>query len=168
MNWGEIRGKIEADAAHRIKEIQHAVLAIPDPRANAHAPIMRACVVLFWAHLEGFVKDSSRMLVRFLEEENLTLLRPGNILLPKGQPMNVDRLFDTVAVLGIDDSEFSISRKELIAINELRNKVAHGKYADEDALLNEERVRHMEDTVAATIRSFKEGIFKSADDHRAK
>ena len=167
-----LREEVEKEAAHRVKEVRHLAMVVPAMADEfARRLLMLACVVLFHAHLEGFVKSASRQFLELLEGEKIVPLRLGgewgNWL--KNRGFNAGDLLAVVHFLGMDGAPFSPKKNFLDNMKDWRNKIVHGggvhggAAGEIAAMIDEKRVQEMANVISDVIESFKDQILESID-----
>lgn len=160
MTRDDIREKVAGEAARRVKEVRHLAMVVSTLGDDlVRSFVMRACVVLFWAHLEGFVKNSTRAYLEFLENEKITPVQLSGFWLHK-KPMDSQRLQDTVRLLNMGDI-LSTRMVSLQHTHKLRGRIAHGD--DSRGIHQDIRIGEMKDTISLVIESFKDEILKFVD-----
>lgn len=165
MTRESLRGEVEKEAAHRVKEVRQLAMVVPAMADDfARLLLMRACVVLFHAHLEGFVKSVSRQFLKQLETEKIIPLRLdgewGNWL--RNRRFNAGDLLEVVRFLGLDSAPFIPKKNILDNMKDWRNKIVHGEAADEIAgTIDKKRVQEMANVISEVIESFKDQILES-------
>ena len=159
------REQVGGEAARRIKEVHHLSMLTQDMgNLSARSPMKRACVVLFHGHLEGFVKNSSRTLLQFMEHNKIIPLHLSEGWLKK-QRFDCSVLLDVVHFLDMDKGLFQTKQVQLGEIKKLRDKIAHGADISEAVQLKDSDIREMGEIVSEVIKDFENEILKIVDNH---
>ena len=169
MTESELVDKLETESSRRKKEIGNLKLDVQElPAANSADAFLQACVVLLFAHLEGFVKDSSRQYLRFLEARNADLQGLSKKWLERGSVVSVARLREIVWCMRMDYGPFR--RKEFVVarMKNLRDPIAHGERLGENVQLGRGDIQQMADEVLEIVESFKIGLIELAEQVRPK
>ena len=165
MTPESVREQVGGEAARRIKEVHHLPMITRNMRdASARSPMKRACVVLFHGHLEGFVKNSSRMLLQFMEQNNIIPLHLSEGWL-KRQRFDSSVLLDVVHFLDMDKGLFQTKQVQLGAIKKLRDQIAHGEDISEDVQFKDSQIQEMGKIVSEVIEDFENEILKIVGNH---
>ena len=165
MTPESVREQVGGEAARRIKEVHHLSMITRNMRdASARSPMKRACVVLFHGHLEGFVKNSSRMLLQFMEQNNIIPLHLSEGWLNR-QRFDSSVLLDVVHFLDMDKGLFQNKQVQLGAIKKLRDQIAHGRDIGKDVQLEDSDIQEMGEKISGVIKDFEDAVLKIVDNH---
>ena len=164
MTDSELMNRLEDESARRKKDIVDlidAIAAVSEPVRDA---VLRACVVLLFAHLEGFLKKSSRLLLEFLEERKLAPQGLHSEWLEGKSIVNIARLREIVWCLRMDHAPFE-RREEFVKVRgRRRNIIAHG--GGEDLAIDMAEIQAMADGVLEIMEEFKDQIIRLVENHR--
>ena len=159
---------VETESARRIKEVRYLAMVVPNMgEESIRSPMMRACVVLFHGHLEGFVKNSSRTFLQFMEDENIISLRLSGKWL-KSERFSGGVLPNVAHFLGMDDGLFQTKVPYLEQMKKWRDQVAHGKDIDKNVQFKRADIHKMADVVSDVIESFGDSILDLVDEVQRK
>ena len=161
MTREDLKDLVEGESERRIKAMRDFEMAASNARDPVRSPMMRACVVMFHAHLEGFVKNSSRTLLTFMEDEQIIPLRLSGKWMDR-QRVDADALIDVTDFLGMDKL-FQTKKQYLNSMYRLRNKISHGEDIDEMVQVEFDEVREMVNTVSELIQSFGSEVIRLVD-----
>lgn len=164
MTREDLRDLVEGESERRIKAMRDFEMAASNAEDPVRSPMMRACVVMFHAHLEGFVKNSSRTLLTFMEDEQIIPLRLSEKWMDR-QRVDADALIDVTNFLGMN-ALFQTKKPYLNSMYKLRNKISHGEDIDEAVQIEFREVREMADTVSELIESFGGEVIRLVDESR--
>ena len=140
--------RLQRASSWRKKELQTLNSAMPVFSISARHNVMRGSLVLICAHCEGFLRDATRVFIRHLEEQSLSLedlresyiitLKPDGLTRPWSEARQ--RLLEDRAamrmlaklrrhlwLLGLDYTPFEAQEKPLGELIRLRNAIAHGE-----------------------------------------
>ena len=167
MTREDVRDLVEGEAARRIKEVRHLSMLTRDMEEDSpvRSPMMRACVVLFHGHLEGFVKNSSRNMLKFMEQNKIIPLHLSGRWLDKPQYFNARVLVDVVDFLGMDKDSFETKQRYLNEMKEKRDKIAHGRDIGKDVQLEYSDIQEMGEEISGVIKDFEDAVLKIVDNH---
>lgn len=69
----ELQDRLDEESSWRVKEIKSLSLSIKSARQSASDTIVRAAVVLFYSHWEGFIKRSSNAYIDYVSTQKLKI-----------------------------------------------------------------------------------------------
>lgn len=169
MTRDDVRERVKGEAARRVKEVRRLALVVSTMEHDlaARPPMMRACVVLFHGHLEGFVKNSSRAFLEFMEREKIIPLQLSGKWLMK-ERFDAGVLFDVVHFLRLSAEPFRTKREYLGKVKRWRDRIAHGEDIHEDVQFQDSDISEMAKVISEVIESFGGQIIESVDDARRK
>ena len=143
---------LEGETSWRKKELQTLSFMLARINDEAlRATFRRAFVVLLYAHLEGSLRELTKLFLRFLEHQDLeftqlkenfwVLLKPVSIELPPSQAiqglltqlsssLNPKDFKRQIWLLGLNYEWFEPREAMLKMILAIRNKIAHGEKAN--------------------------------------
>ena len=175
--------ELEKSTSRRKKEL-HVLFSITSSAQSERYKhtLMRASTVLFYAHWQGFVRESSDLFLRFLEQKNVQLadLKESFIVLLKSDgveiPVSVARkkLREDVSnlnpkkmrriawILGLDYCNFEPTENFMNQFLKRRNKIAHGELAQ----ISDDEFREIERLTYTLIELFAEQIILSVSEER--
>lgn len=161
MTEPELVSELEKESSYRKKEISNltlGVLALSD--SELVASLMQACVVLLYAHLEGFVKNSSRQYLQFLEEQTPDLKGLSGKWLDGRSVVSVARLREIVWCMRMDYRPFKLKEGFVKRMAHQRNIFAHGGQDGDGVQIRKDDIRQMADETSHIIESFKSGLIE--------
>ena len=166
MTREDVRDQVEGEAARRVKEVRHLSMLTRDmeEHSSARSPMKRACVVLFHGHLEGFVKNSSRMLLQFMEQNKIIPLHLSGKWLDKKR-FNASVLVDVACFLGMGKDSFQTKKNYLNEMKDKRDKIAHGEDIGKNVQFKDSQIQEMGEIVSEVIKDFENEILKIVDKH---
>ena len=165
MTQEDVRDQVGRESVRRVKEVRHlSMIARNMGDTSASSPMRRACVVLFHGHLEGFVKNSSRTLLQFMEHDKIIPLHLSEGWL-KQQRFNASVLLDVVHFLDMDKGLFQTKQVQLRNMKKLRDQIAHGEDISEDVQFEDSKIQEMGGIISEVIEDFENEILKIVDKH---
>ena len=165
MTREDVRDQVGRESVRRVKEVRHlSMIAQNMGDTSASSPMRRACVVLFHGHLEGFVKNSSRTLLQFMEHDKIIPLHLSEGWL-KQQRFNASVLLDVVHFLDMDKGLFQTKQVQLRNMKKLRDQIAHGEDISEDVQFEDSKIQEMGGIISEVIEDFENEILKIVDKH---
>lgn len=155
----EIVSALEEESGRRKNQIGNlklSVMAVQD--AEAAVALLQASIVLLYAHLEGFVKISSRKYLQFLENQSPELQGLSREWLKGRSVVSASRLREIAWCLRLDYGPFERKAEAVQWMKSQRDKIAHGDMNGEAAHMRKENIEQMADDVSEIIDVFKAGL----------
>ena len=179
LNHDVFLQRMEKETSWRKKELQVLSMGIRQVSDSGfRASLRRACIVLFCAHLEGFIGDISNLFLHFLQNQELklaqlsdnfiVLLKPDGVEIPldtarknlqqqgfkQGTVLRPGELRRVVWLLGLNYETLEGKEMMLKELREKRNKIAHGKKTN----VGDEELSRMATETSNLIESFESEI----------
>lgn len=122
MNCEKLQEKLDRSASYRKKEISNLTLQIQTVEGDVKKTMLRAAVLMLYAHFEGFSKEAVKLFIKHLNSQNI----PVN-----NMQHHLQTLFYTKKILLIKNSTRKQTYNELIEDVLLRNEDSF--YVNHDA-----------------------------------